>query len=112
MGRQQHVWVDNNITNKLKMSVSKTEFIVFRSPHLRCDLSGLSVYVGESHITQSLMVRDLGVTFDQFFIFDDHITAICRRTQFHIRNIGKIRNLSSYNAGSTIIHALNSCRLL
>ena len=50
------------------MNVSKTEFIVFRSPHLRCDLSGLSVYVGESHITQSLKVRDLGVTFDQFFI--------------------------------------------
>ena len=24
---------------------------------------------------------------------DDHITAICRSTHFHIRNIGKIRNL-------------------
>ena len=45
------------ITNKLK----KTEFIVFRSPQLRCDLSGLSVNVGESQITQSLKVRDLGV---------------------------------------------------
>ena len=100
------------ITNKLKMNVSKTEFIVFRSPQLRCDLSGLSVYVGESQITQSLKVRDLGVTFDPFFIFDDHITAICRSTYFHIRNIGKIRNLLSYNAGSTIIHALISCRLL
>ena len=34
------------ITNKLKINDSKTEFIVFRSPHLRCDLSGLSVNVG------------------------------------------------------------------
>ena len=32
-------------------------------------------------------------------------------TYFHIRNIGKIRNLLSYNACSTIIHALISCRL-
>ena len=77
---------------------------------MRCDLSGLSVNV-ESQITQSLKVRDLGVTFDQFHNFDDHITALCISTYFHIRNIGKIRNLLSYNACSTIIHALISCRL-
>ena len=47
------------ITNKLKINDSKTEFIVFRSPQLRCDLSGLSVDVGESQITQSLKVRHL-----------------------------------------------------
>ena len=32
---------------------------------LTYELSGLSVNVGESQITQSLKVRDLGVTFDQ-----------------------------------------------
>ena len=99
------------ITNKLKINDSKTEFIVFRSPQLKCDLSGLSVNVGESMITQSSKVRDLGVILDQFLNFDDHITAICRSTHFHIRNIGKIRNLLSYDACSTIIHALISCRL-
>ena len=77
----------------IKINYSKTEFIMFRSPQLRCDLSGLSVNVGESQITQSLKVRDLCVTFDQFLNFDDHITAICGSTYFHIRNIGKIRNL-------------------
>ena len=30
------------ITNKLMINDSKTEFIVFRSPQLKCDLSGLS----------------------------------------------------------------------
>ena len=78
---------------------------------LRCDLSGLSVNVGESQITQSLKARDLGVTFDQFLNFDDHITAICRSTYFHIRNIGKIRNFLSHNVCSTIIRALISCKL-
>ena len=86
------------IINKLKINDSKTEFIVFRSPQLKCDLSGLSVNVGESMITQSSKVRDLGVIFDQFLNFDDHITAICKSTHFHIRNIGKIRNLLSYDA--------------
>ena len=33
------------LTNKLKIHDSKTEFIVFRSPQLKCDLSGLSVNV-------------------------------------------------------------------
>ena len=33
------------ITNKLKITDLKTEFIVFRSPQLKCDLSGLSVNV-------------------------------------------------------------------
>ena len=88
-----HVYADDTqlyrwtITNKLKINDSKTEFIVFRSPQLRCDLSGLSGNVGECQITQSLKVRDLGVTFDQFLNFDDHITSICRSTYFHIRNI-------------------------
>ena len=81
------------ITNKLKINDSKTEFIVCRSPQLKCKLSGLSVNVGESMITQSSKVRDLGVIFNKFLNFYDHITAICRSTQFHIRNIGKIRNL-------------------
>ena len=99
------------ITNKLKINDSKTEFIVFRSPQLKCDLSGLPVNVGESMITQSSKVRDLGVIFDQFLNFDDDIIAICRSTHFHIRNIGKIRNLLSYDACSTIIRALISCRL-
>ena len=67
-------------TNKLKIKDLKTEFIVFRYPQLRCDLSGLSVNVGESQITQSLKVRDLGVIFDQLLNFDDHITAICKST--------------------------------
>ena len=56
-------------------------------------------------------MRDLGVIFDQFLNFDDHITAICRSTHFHIRNMDKIRNLLSYDACSPIIHALISCRL-
>ena len=102
------------ITNKLKINDSKTECIVFRSSQLRCDLSDLSVNVSESQIAQSLKVRDLGVTFDQFLNFDDHITAICRSTYFHIinfRKIRKIRNLLLYNACSTIIHALISCPL-
>ena len=84
---------------------------MIRSLQLKCDLSGLSVNVGESMITQSSKLSDLGVIFYQFLNCDDYITAICRSTYFHIRNIGKIRNLLSYDACSTIIHAIISWRL-
>ena len=36
------------INNKLKINDSKTEFIVFRSPQAKQDLTGLSVIVGET----------------------------------------------------------------
>ena len=53
----------------------------------------------------------MGVIFNQFLNINDHITAICRSTHFHIINICKIGNLLSYDACSTIIHAYISCRL-
>ena len=63
--------------------------------------------VGEIQIMQSLIkVTDLSVTFDKFLNFDDNITAICKSTYFYIRIIGKITNLLSYDACSTIIHTL------
>ena len=43
------------IKNKLKINDSKTEFIVFRSPQAKQDLSGLSVSVGDS-VAQSSKV--------------------------------------------------------
>ena len=54
------------ITNKLKINDSKTECIVFRSPQLKYDLSGLSINVDGSMITQSSKVRDLGVILTNF----------------------------------------------
>ena len=41
---------------------------MFRYPQLKCDLSDLSVNVGESMITQSSKVRDLGAIFDHLII--------------------------------------------
>ena len=35
------------ITNKLKISYSKTEFIVFTSPQLKCDLNGFEWFVSQ-----------------------------------------------------------------
>ena len=70
---------------------------------LRCDLSGLSVNGGESQMTQSLKVPHT-TNFSTLMII------LLLYVEAHIF-IGKIWNLLSYNACSTIIHALISCRL-
>ena len=79
------VWM---IKNNLKINNSKTEFIIFRSPLLKQNLSDLSVSVGDMQVSPSSKVRDLGVVFDQYLIFHDHISGICKSTHFHLRGIG------------------------
>ena len=94
------------IKNKLKINDSKTEFIIFRSPLLKQNLSDLSVSVGDMQVSPSSKVRDLGVVFDQYLTFHDHISGICKSTHFHLRGIGRIRNLLTFDATAQLIHAL------
>ena len=72
------------INNTFKICDSKTEFIVFRSPQAKQDLSGLSVIVSDSIIIQkSSKVRNLRIIFDQFLSFDDYIIrSVCRSAHF------------------------------
>ena len=86
------------IKNTLQINDSKTEFIVFRSPQTKQDLSSLSVYVSDSIIQQSSKMVDRGVIFDQFLSFDDYISSVCR-----LRNIGRIRHLLSHHAVAQLI---------
>ena len=98
------------ILNKLKINDAKTEFIIFKSPQIKHDLNNLSVNVDDSQIVPSVKVQNLKI-FDQSVTFDDHISAICQSVHFHIRNIGKVRKLLSFDACATLIHALISSRL-
>ena len=81
------------VTNKLRINDSKTKFIVFRSPQLRCDLSGLSVNVGESQIMQSLKVRDLGVTLTNFSTL---MITLLLYVEAHVFILETLGNLGMY----------------
>ena len=56
-------------------------------------------------------MRDLGVVFDQYLTFHDHTSGICKSTHFHLRGIGRIRNLLTFDATAQLIHALITSRL-
>ena len=60
------VWM---IKKKLKINDSKTEFIIFRPPLLKQNLSDLSVGVGDMQVSPSSKVRDLGVVLISISLF-------------------------------------------
>ena len=70
---------------------------------MKQNLSELSVRVGDMQVSPSSKVRDLGVVFDQYLTFHDHISGICKSTHF--------RNLLTFDATAQIIHALITSRL-
>ena len=99
------------IKQKLKINDAKTEFIIFRSPLLRTDLSSVSISVGDSQILSSSKARDVGVVCDECLSLDAHISAICKSTHFHLRNLGRVRNLITTDAAAQLIHVLISSPL-
>ena len=66
-------------------------------------------------VSPSSKLRDIGVVFDQYLSFRDHISAyisgICKSTHFHLRGIGRIRNLLTFDATAQLIHFLITSRL-
>ena len=60
------VWM---IEYKIKINDSKTEFIIFRTPLLKQNLSDLSVSVGDMQVSPSSKVRDLGVVLNSISLF-------------------------------------------
>ena len=62
-------------------------------------------------VSPSSKVRDLGVVFDQYLTFHDHISGICKSTHFHLRGIGRIWNLLTFDATAQLIHVLITSRL-
>ena len=62
-------------------------------------------------VSPSSKVRDLGAVFDQYLTFHDHVNGICKSTHFHLRGIGRIRNLLTFDATAQLIQALITSRL-
>ena len=51
------------------------------------------------------------MSFYQYLTFHDHISGICKFTPFHLRGIGRIRSLLTFDATAQLIHALITSRL-
>ena len=84
------------VINKLKLNQDETEE---------------SLQIGNVTVVISSRARNLGVIFDKFFNFEDHIKSICKFSHYHIRNIAKIRKYIDAESAKIVVHALVTAKL-
>jgi len=100
------------IQNKLKINDDKTEFLLIGSPHSLAKVnSEHQLTVGNANIPTSTSAKNLGVIFDSKMDMDKHIKSVCKASNFHLRNIGSIRNILTDSSASQLVHAMISSRL-
>ena len=99
-------------TNKLKLNVDKTEFLLIGNERQRnkylfmfpIELSGVQTNPAKS-------ARNLGVIFDQNFTFRSHISAVCSSCLYHIRDLLRFRRYLDLDSAKLLATALVSSRL-
>ena len=71
------------LANKLKLNDSKTELFLIASPRNASAMSNLELEIGESVITPSGSIKNLGIMFDNNLTMKDHVSLLCRTVNFH-----------------------------
>ena len=92
-------------TNKLMLNASKTDLIVISSVKNKHFSEQIKLKIGNSEITPSKTVKNLGVVFDETLSMLPQISAIRRSANFHLRNLSKVRK---YLDQTTCAHAVRS----
>lgn len=98
------------IKNKLKLNDDKIELVVLSSKHQSRPAS-TSFQVVDETINHLPTVDNLGILLDQVLSYDDHISQSCKSSQFHLRNIGKIRKYFDEGSTEALVHGFVSSKL-
>ena len=86
----------------MKFNVEKTDTILVYSGFSRIQPKDISIEVGEESIKPSSFVRNLGFTLDSDLTLENHIKGICKRAQFHIQRISRIRRYLDQESTTTL----------
>ena len=97
--------------NKLQMNDDKTQAILFALKGLANEHLTKSIKIDDTAINFVPMLRDLGVTFDSSFLFNQHVMNTCRSTFLELRRISLIRKYLTVDATKTIVCSLVPSRL-
>ena len=103
-------WLSQNF---LKLNDSKTEVIIIGSPTLvnKVKVKIPRITLGDSNITISSEVRNLGVLFDETLSFEKHIRKVANNCIYHLRNLNHAKSYFTRKALEIVIHAYISTRL-
>ena len=98
------------LNNKLKLNSGKTEIILFSSTY--CPRPALENLVIASDTVDCLTTaKNIGVMFNNSLSMFMHVTAVCKSSFFHLRNIFKICKFLSYDTCKILIHAFVTARI-
>ena len=98
------------LNNKLKLNSGKTEIIVFSSSY-RPRPALKNLVIASDTVDCSTTAKNIGVMFNNSLSMLPHVTAVCKSSFLHLRNIFKIRKFLSYDTCKTLIHAFVTARI-
>ena len=98
------------LANKLKLNSDNIEILVFSSCYCpRPTLNNL--VIASETVDCSTTAKNIGVIFYNSLSMLPHVTAVCKSSFFHLRNICKICKFLSYDTCKIIIHAFITSRI-
>jgi len=98
-------------SNKLKLNMDKTEFLIIGSPHNLRSHPDLTLTVGTTEIKPTNSVRNLGVIMDSDSTMTSQVGGLCRTLNYQLRNIARIRKYLDEDTCHHIVRALVISRL-
>ena len=102
------VWMRRN---KLKLNAEKNEFFVAASKNNLSHVQDVSLIIGNSTVTPSTNIRNLGVMFDPVMSMSSQVNSICSSTNYHLRNIARIRKNIDRDTCHHVVRCLVTSRL-
>ena len=71
----------------------------------------VNVFHASETVDCSTTAKNIGVIFNNSLSMLPHVTAVCKSSFFHLRNIFKICKFLSYDTCKTLIHAFITSRI-
>ena len=65
----------------------------------------LPLRIGNTEVTSSSHVRDLGVIIDKNMTMSQHVSSICRNVSFALYSIGKLRTYLDQSSTEKLVHS-------
>ena len=95
-------------SNKLKLNQDKTEILIVQTKNNFSSWTVPSITLSEEGETlnTSPVVKSLGVLFDEFLTFEDHVDAIVKSCNIHLRNLRVIGSKLNYELKRQLVHCL------
>jgi len=96
------------VNNKLKMNDSKTQLIFIGTrPQLnKLNLCTKSLHIDGCEIKSVDSVQNLGVCFDSNLTLESHINMKCKKANFQLYNLRKIKPYLSKHSLEVLVHSL------